>query len=288
MQMKACMPLARCLRALRFLGVFRGWDRILRLFFPPDNQDRTDLSFPFAGIRYPGSTAYLVDWSAFFYGAYEKRWLDFCRSQLDDPRAATVIDIGGNIGHHALWFAANGCTVHSFEPNEALWPEIERKAAIPGLPGSITLHRTAMGEKNEVREFLLPEGVNQGTGSFEYEPYNWGGKRAEVKISAASEYLQTAGVTDANLIKIDVEGFEIDVMDGLRAFLARARPVLWIEISATEPDRRVDSEKLRALLSGSYRYFLARPVSPFLTTMSFVETEVIPSEGTIDIIAVPS
>lgn len=288
MQMKACMPLARCLRALRFMGVFRGWDTVLWLFFPPDKQERTDLSFSFEGIRYPGSTAYLVDWSAFFYGAYERRWLDFCLSHLDDPKSATVIDIGGNIGHHALWFAANGCAVHSFEPNQALWPEIERKSAIPGLPGSITLHRTAMGRTNEVREFLLPEGVNQGTGSFEHEPYNWGGNRAEVKISAASEYLQSAGIADADLVKIDVEGFEIDVMDGLRSFLAQARPILWIEISASAPDRRVGTEKLREFLSGPYRFFYARRVSPFLTAMSFVETETIPHDGTVDIIAVPS
>jgi hypothetical protein len=85
MQISACMPLARCFRALRFLGAFRGWDRILRLFFHPDRQNKAPLNFDFEGIRYPGSTGYLVDWSAFFNGAYEKPWLEYCLSHLDNP-----------------------------------------------------------------------------------------------------------------------------------------------------------------------------------------------------------
>lgn len=287
MQMGTCMPLARCLRALRFLSVFRGWDRILRLLFPPDSQNDAELSFPFAGAGYNGSSANFIDWSAFFYGAYERRWLDYCLARLGNPKSATVLDIGGNIGHHALWFAAQGCKVHTFEPSEVLWPKIEQKAATPGLPGSITLHRTAMGATNETRAFHLPEGANQGTGSFEHEPYNWGGERVEINISAASKYLQSAGITAADLIKIDVEGFEMDVLDGLRTFLEHARPVLWIEISATTPGRRIDAKKLRGLLSGSYRFFYARSSSPFLTTVTFLETGTIPADDSVDIIAVP-
>ncbi len=287
MQITACMPLARCLRGLRFLGVFRGWDKLLRLFFHPDRQRRAPLTFDFAGIRYPGSTAYLVDWNAFFNGAYEKPWLEYCLAHLENPGTASVLDIGGNIGHHAVWFAAHGCTVNTFEPNPALWPEIERKSAIPGLKGSITLHRTAMGAVDETREFMLPEGVNQGTGSFEHEPYNWGGERTEIRISAASDYLDARGIDGADLIKIDVEGFEKDVMSGLRRFLEKCRPVLWIEISATEPGRRVDLDYLRDCLTGDYRFCRASPASPFLTVLEFAEIDSIPEEAAADIICLP-
>ena len=201
MQITACLPFARCFRVLRFLRVFRGWDRVLRFFFNPDRQTKAPLNFDFAGISYPWSTAYLVDWSAFFNGAYEKPWLEYCLSHLENPGEATVLDIGGNIGHHALWFAAHGCTVHTFEPNAVLWPEIERKSAVPGLTGSISLHRTAMGAADETKSFMLPAGVNQGTGSFEHQPYNWGGERVEVRVSAASDYLDAQGIVAADLIK---------------------------------------------------------------------------------------
>lgn len=287
MHIRNCMPFARLLRALRFMCVFRGWDKLLRICFHPDRQQETALEFPFAGVRYPGSTAYLVDWSAFFYGAYEKQWLEFCLSHLPRPGSAQVLDIGGNVGHHALWFAAHGCKVDTFEPNPALWTEIEKKAAVSGLTGSITLHRTALGAAEETRSFNLPSGTNQGTGSFEHEPYNWEGDRTEIRISAASDYIAALGIDRADLVKIDVEGFEFDVMDGLKPFLATARPVLWIEISAEAPERRIDLPRLKSYLSGEYRYFRAEALSPLLTVQKFVETDTVPGGQTVDIIAVP-
>ena len=52
MRISRCMPFARKLRALRFLNILRGWDRILRLYFYPDRQLKADLTFSFAGIEY--------------------------------------------------------------------------------------------------------------------------------------------------------------------------------------------------------------------------------------------
>lgn len=287
MQFSACMPLARCLRGLRFLRVFRGWDRIVRLLFPPDRQNTAPLNFDFAGVRYPGSTDYFVDWSAFFYGAAERPLLEFCIARLDNPSAATVLDIGGNVGHHALWFAAHGGTVHTFEPNQELWHEVEKKIAIPELPGSITLHRIAMGAVDETREFMLPDGVNQGTGSFEHKPYNWAGTHTEIQISAASDYLDSQGIVGADLIKIDVEGFEKDVLAGLRRFLERCRPILWVEVSATGEGRRVDLDYLRDCLSGEYRFYSASPRSSLLTVEKFAEMEAIPDGPFVDVFCLP-
>ncbi|MGB0632253.1 MAG: FkbM family methyltransferase [Alphaproteobacteria bacterium] len=164
---------------------------------------------------------------------------------------------------------------------------LKKKAAVYGLKGSITLHRTAMGAADESRSFNLPAGTNQGTGSFEYEPYNWEGETAEIRISAASAYIQSLGIDRADLIKIDVEGFEIDVMEGLRTFLSTSRPLLWIEISAESPARWIDLPKLKSYLSGKYRFFRAQPVSPLLTAEKFVETDTIPDGPPVEIIAVP-
>jgi hypothetical protein len=52
--------------------------------------------------------------------------------------------------------------VNALEPNPVLWPEIERKSAIPDLSGSITLHWAAMGAIDETREFILPEVLIKG------------------------------------------------------------------------------------------------------------------------------
>ena len=74
------------------------------------------------------------------------------------------------------------------------------------------------------------------------------------------------------------------MLTGLKAFLARTRPVLWVEISATAPGRRVDMKMPRGVLSGDY---YAVRQSPLLTAMKFVETDEIAGDGSIDIVAVP-
>ena len=88
------------------------------------------------------------------------------------------------------------------------------------------------------------------------------------------------------MIKIDVEGFEIDFMEGLSSFLAASRPVLWVEISAEALGRRVDMPRLKSYLSGDYRFYLAQAVSPLLTVQKFVETETVPVGSAVDIIAI--
>ena len=143
-----------------------------------------------------------------------------------------------------------------------------------------------MGAADETRSFALPSGTNQGTGSFEHEPYNWEGEKTDIRISAASDYIASLGIEQPDLIKIDVEGFEIDVMEGLSSFLAASRPVLWVEISAEAPGRRIDMPRLKSYLSGDYRFYLAQAVSPLLTVQKFVETETVPVGSAVDIIAI--
>ena len=76
-------------------------------------------------------------------------------------------------------------------------------------------------------------------------------------------------------------------MGGLRRFLERCCPVLWIEVSATAPRRHVDIDYLRDCLNGEYRFYRASPGSPFLTVLKSSEIDAIPDGPAVDIIGVP-
>ena len=180
-----------------------------------------------------------------------------------------------------------GLYVHGFEPNPALWPRVEEKAAAEGLSGSITLHKTAMGAADETLSFFIPDGPNQGTGSFAQAPYNWEGEKTEFEVRNASALLEELGIDDVDLVKIDVEGFELEVMTGLKAFLQKCRPVVWVEVGAADADRRLDTETLKGFLGGDYRLYRSMPVSPFLTSRKFAEFSEIPDDMLVNVIAVP-
>lgn len=279
--------LANIFRSLRFLRFIRGWDHVLRLFFDPDKQRPSDLAFDFAGKRYPGSTDNFVDWSAFFYGAYEQKWLDYCLKNIPLKDAPIVLDIGGNVGHHALYFAARGCQVHTFEPNPELWHRIDQKIALNHLEKSVFLHKVGLGARDETKLFHKPGGCNEGTGSFARVPDNWSGESVSLTVHAADSYLQQNRIDRADLVKIDVEEFEQDVMTGLEPFLKKCRPVLWLEISAKDPQRRLNIKAVRQYLDRDYRLFAAKSWNRLVTTPHFREISSISETDPVDIIAVP-
>jgi hypothetical protein len=75
----------------------------------------------------------------------------------------------------------------------------------------------------------------------------------------------TAGLEPTH-VKIDVEGFEGEVLDGARELLARARPIIFLELHGDILRERGRSprEVLGKLESLGYATFLRneRPVSP--------------------------
>ena len=128
------MPFVRRLLRLRLISVFRGRDKLLRICFDPDREPEASLEFSFDGVRYPGFTAFLADWSAFFSGAYEKvsGWSSAGRICRDRVLCSCSI-WRGNVGYHSLRFVAQGCKAGGFESNPALWPQSKTNAGFPAL-----------------------------------------------------------------------------------------------------------------------------------------------------------
>jgi len=98
-------PFVFALRNCGFLRNIRGWDRLLRFLFHPDRQKSYEFSIPFFGFTYVGSASSFIDWSALFYGAYERDLLKFAGTLLQSNNNPVVLDIGANAGHHSLYFA---------------------------------------------------------------------------------------------------------------------------------------------------------------------------------------
>jgi hypothetical protein len=82
------------------------------------------------------------------------------------------------------------------------------------------------------------------------------------------EVLDDRGLTDVDLLKIDVEGFEIAVLRGAAATIAASRPVILIEVW----DDLARREAVRALLAGmGYSLEFLFPRSPELAVCLPVE-----------------
>lgn len=136
----------------------------------------------------------------------------------------TVIDIGANLGLITLQLAAlvgpNGL-VHAFEPNPALCEllsqTLERNAA-----RNVRLHSYALGLETGRLPLMIPDG-NAGRGSL-ISDARAGWRRVEVVVRPLSEVIAEFGVGPVRFLKIDVEGFEAEVLKGARAWLLSSPP----------------------------------------------------------------
>ncbi len=133
----------------------------------------------------------------------------------------TVIDAGAHIGTHALAmsrFVGPDGLVYSFEPQKKLYRELVYNLRLNKVANVVAV-RLALGLSPSIIEMSPALHANEGgTG------IGSGGDRAELRA------LDQIPFTNVSVMKIDVEGFEDNVLEGARLTIARWRPVIVIEI----------------------------------------------------------
>jgi len=166
---------------------------------------------------------------AFATGAAERPLQD---ALVREVRAgATVFDIGANVGFVTLVAASLvGPTgrVVAFEPVPANADAIRENLALNNIDW-VELHETAVGRAagsakmivSDVSAFSRLETVNVPTGARE---------RIDVGIISIDDFMGLGASPAPDLVKIDVEGAELDVLEGMRRTIAEYRPVILCEV----------------------------------------------------------
>jgi FkbM family methyltransferase len=126
------------------------------------------------------------------------------------PESPVIFDAGANVGVSALWFLAQhpGAQLHCFEPEGENFRLLEAnlggrknvrltRAALGAQSGEALLHVAEHGAMHSV--------VDPGAGE--------GAQR--VPQLGLREYVESEGVERIDLLKIDVEGSELDLLLGL-------------------------------------------------------------------------
>jgi FkbM family methyltransferase len=157
-----------------------------------------------------------------------------------------VVDVGANIGYMTSLFAARvgpAGRVESFEPHPRIFARLRRNVEScrrRGLPAAeVTLHECALGDSDGWTRLVEPRifGINEGASTV--AP---GGVTTQNAAGEASFEIRVArfdSVLDgrqAALLKVDVEGFEAEVLGGARHALAR-RAIRHVIYEAHECER---------------------------------------------------
>jgi FkbM family methyltransferase len=151
----------------------------------------------------------------------------------DHPR---ILDCGANIGMATLWFALRwpGARIEAFEPNPEAVAALRRTLEDNGLASRVTLHPVAVG-RSEGRASLAADAERGASLTASLAPGRGEGtNRHQVEVRRLSDFVGEG----VDLLKLDVEGLELEVLDELRTAgaLERIRHIV-CEIHH-DPERR--------------------------------------------------
>ena len=132
----------------------------------------------------------------------------------------TVLDVGANIGNHALYLAkfTSATTIHAFEPMPRSFEHLSSNMKRNGCE-NVILHKVALSDSSGVAKMDFPDPTNQGMARISEDGL-------EVRLIR----LDDINVGKVSLIKIDVEGHELSVLRGGLETIRKHRPHLYIEI----------------------------------------------------------
>lgn len=242
-------PLLRVLGHQQYLR-FGVRDRVIRHFHNPDTSVTEEFTVPFFGASYRGNFNTFIDWSVFYYGAYSREELLLMADVLELFDKPVVFDVGANVGHHTLFAALRCGLVYSFEPFPAVSRSIEGKIADNKLT-NVRLCPFGLGTENTSAPYLPPKGTNTGTGSF--TAANSSSEALHLRIRKADDFVTEEGIEKIHFVKIDTEGYEPQVLTGLRETLAKQRPVVFFEW--TQNERSGETPTGPALFPRDYAFF---------------------------------
>jgi FkbM family methyltransferase len=189
----------------------------------------------------------------------------------------TVFDIGANIGLVTMLLSrlvGGAGKVFAFEPNppsfEALSAALVRNRAT-----NVELQRCALGAQSEERDLSIPT-ENAGAASLSLAFSTTSGSKTRVAVRTLDEFVAERGIKRIQFVKIDVEGFESEVLRGSKRALESIRPeIILFEMNErfTEP---VINHPVFDILAGFEYSFLclpkaiwrirAQPFDPWYTT----------------------
>lgn len=200
-------------------------------------------------------------------GRYERFESDFVRRHLKP--GATFVDVGAHIGYYSVLAASvvgpSGRVV-AFEPNPAnaiLWRANMERFGPAGV-----LYERAADERAMPAELFLSSGNSGDNRMFR----SHGFRSIPIETTTIDETPECAGIID--VIKIDTQGWELRVLAGAAATIARSPRLVGIveywpyglrAIGSTLSDfmSALESAKLRAYVRGQKRRVV--PASfPFL------------------------
>lgn len=184
----------------------------------------------------------------------DEPWMREAIIRLLPESEGVFLDIGVNLGQTLMSFrsADNIRRYVGFEPNPHCVAAVDRIVTLNEIP-SITLIPLACTDSFGVSQLYHYEDSKFDSSASmitNFRPDRRPLRESIIAKGAALECLEAVSVDRIGIVKIDVEGFEADVLEAIEPALHRDRPLILIEVLPirNDPQRMVAGQRIRTVL----------------------------------------
>jgi FkbM family methyltransferase len=248
-------------------GIRRGWVR-------PGVWRRLPASQPSVQVQFSDGTRFTYRAQRANAIARELWWLNLEGPEGHSLRAFhdlastadLVVDIGSHTGLYTLGALSASPRVHviAFEPVQGNREEFVHNLADNGWRNRCIIHPQAVGDVSRRAHLHVPYGDLPTSASLAPNGFrNLAGRLIDVDIVTVDEAL---GDLMPTLVKIDVEGFEPEVLRGMATILGRCLPYLIVEANPDGPNIEVQDllrsfgYEFEALMPGPVKRQITLPI----------------------------
>ena len=160
-----------------------------------------------------------------------------------DYEGWTIYDVGAFQGILTLFFAreaGDGGRVVAFEPHPANYKRVVENVKLNGFSNVIT-RNIGVGRTRGELELVAPARGLAGRASAsenikrQFQSQGLDFEVFTVPVNSLDQDISDSALPEPDLVKIDVEGLELDVLQGMNETIARRKPKLFLEIHGAEP-----------------------------------------------------
>ena len=213
----------------------------------------------------------------FYSDELEIRILEQLLPDMRGSHSPVVIDIGANIGMYSYYLsrfvAENSGTCIGFEPRTDIWTRLKKNVK----SDNFVAEKFALSNRIGFGDLFLSS--SHGLSSLIANPEFNGFGSERVSLTTLDSYMDSRNVGSVVFIKIDVEGHELEVLEGADETIRKYKPVILCESENKHlAVQRKSTEQVISHMSGLY--YNAFVISKEHLQLFPVEKITIPSEKT--------
>jgi FkbM family methyltransferase len=175
-------------------------------------------------------------------------------------KGMVVLDVGSNVGYYAVHEAAlvgpRGLVV-AVEPQPHAYKALLASIKANGLENVVAVRR-AVSKASGSLEFAVSSFTN-----WSRVDVSAGGadliEKINVEAGTVDELVDELGLRRLDLVRMDVEGHEVEMIQGMRETIERFRPVICMELHVSYLGRERSIALLTGLMEKGYRILFAAP-----------------------------